>query len=229
MKTDGTTPPPPPPPPPPTTNIAGETPPSTHPIHKTLTSVANLANLLPTGTVLAFRTLTPSFSNKGICQISNQCLTAALVALLSITCFVSTFTDSFTDSQGRLYYGVATFKGLHIFSCGGDDDGAGNLEARLLETEEAAAAAKATRVDLSRFRVGVVDFFHAFVSLFVFLAFAFSDDDVKKCFFSFEDENLDVLLKNLPLAAGVFSGFFFTVVPTTRRGVGYADVAAKVK
>ncbi|KAL2490415.1 Protein of unknown function (DUF679) [Abeliophyllum distichum] len=91
---------------------------SNHPVYKTLASAANLANLLPTGTVLAFRTLTPSFSNKGTCQLSNKCLTAFLIALCAIICFLSSFTDSFIE-QGKLYYGIATFKGMYIFN---DDD-----------------------------------------------------------------------------------------------------------
>ncbi|KAM1334676.1 hypothetical protein ACFXTH_010368 [Malus domestica] len=41
---------------------------SNHPVHQTLASAANLDNLLPTGTVLAFHTLIPTFSNNGSCQ-----------------------------------------------------------------------------------------------------------------------------------------------------------------
>ncbi|KAL3651336.1 hypothetical protein CASFOL_004338 [Castilleja foliolosa] len=96
---------------------------STHPVHKTLASAANLANLLPTGTVLAFRTLTPSFSNKGMCRISNKCLMACLIVFCSIICLLSTFTDSFTDCDGKLYYGIATFKGLYIFNSDYNEEG----------------------------------------------------------------------------------------------------------
>ncbi|XP_059436039.1 protein DMP3-like [Corylus avellana] len=75
---------------------------SDHPVHKTLASVANLANLLPTGSVLAFQALTPSFSNNGSCQLPND----------------------FTDKQdGKLYYGIATFNGFYIFNYNyGDQD-----------------------------------------------------------------------------------------------------------
>ncbi|KAK6143870.1 hypothetical protein DH2020_024218 [Rehmannia glutinosa] len=181
---------------------------STHPVHKTLASAANLANLLPTGTVLAFRTLTPSFSNKGgICQLSNKCLTSTLIVFCSIICFLSSFTDSFVDSDGKLNYGIATFKGLYIFN-NNDENGINNL---------------------SKFRISLMDFVHAFVSLFVFLAFALSDSDVQKCFFPLGGENLDVLVMNLPLAAGIFSSFLFMIFPTTRRGIGYADMPANFK
>ena len=58
---------PPSPPTPPTIITRG----LNHPVHQTLAGVANLANLLPTGTVLAFQTLTPTFSNSGSCQKKN--------------------------------------------------------------------------------------------------------------------------------------------------------------
>ncbi|KAK3014135.1 hypothetical protein RJ639_007927 [Escallonia herrerae] len=80
---------------------------TSHPLHKTLANAANLANLLPTGTVLAFRALTPSFTNKGYCQLPNEYLTACLIGCCTITCFLSSFTDSFTDRDGKLYYGIA--------------------------------------------------------------------------------------------------------------------------
>ncbi|XP_066314519.1 protein DMP3-like isoform X2 [Miscanthus floridulus] len=63
---------------------------------KTLASVANLAKLLPTGTALAFQSLSPSFTNRGACLPSNR--------------------------DGKLYYGVATVKGFLVFNYTGDDD-----------------------------------------------------------------------------------------------------------
>ncbi|KAH6826467.1 hypothetical protein C2S53_014321 [Perilla frutescens var. hirtella] len=170
------------------------------PMQKTLSSAANLANLLPTGTVLAFQTLAPPFSNRGICRISNKCLTASLVGFCSVVCFLSSFTDSFTDSDGKLYYGMATWKGMVVFN--------GESE---------------SRVDLSEFRMRLVDLVHAWVSVLVFLAFALSDVNVQSCFFPSGGEDLDVLVMNLPLAAGLFATFFFTLFPTTRRGIGYSD------
>ncbi|KAL2231290.1 uncharacterized protein LOC105172799 [Sesamum indicum] len=191
---------------------------SAHPVHKTLASAANLANLLPTGTVLAFRTLIPSFSNKGMCEVSNRCLTTGLIAFCAVICFFSSFTDSFTDSDGKLYYGIATFKGLYIFNSTTDHD----------EDEEKMDYNSST-MDLSKFRISLIDFVHAFVSLLVFLVFAFSDSDVQSCFFAVGGADLDVLVVNLPLAAGVFSSFLFMIFPTTRRGIGYADMPTKFK
>ncbi|CAI9102327.1 OLC1v1000575C1 [Oldenlandia corymbosa var. corymbosa] len=192
---------------------------SNHPVHKTLATAANLANLLPTGTVLAFRTLTPSFANRGNCRIPNKVLTASFIGCCAIFCFFSSFTDSFIDCEGKLCYGIATFKGLYIFNknkssdCCGDDD-------KAVEEEE--------RKALSRFRICFIDFVHAFVSLFVFLIFALSDSDVQSCFFP-PGGDIDALMMNLPLGAGVLSSFLFVIFPTTRRGIGYGDLPTSLK
>ncbi|KAL0412922.1 UNVERIFIED_CONTAM: protein DMP3 [Sesamum radiatum] len=199
---------------------------SAHPVHKTLASAANLANLLPTGTVLAFRTLIPSFSNKGTCQLSNRCLTTGLIAFCSVICFLSSFTDSFTDSDGKLYYGIATFKGLYIFNMSTTDHDDAQMPG---SDEDEEKMNNSSTMDLSKFRISLIDFVHAFVSLLVFLAFAFSDSDVQSCFFAVGGADLDVLVVNLPLAAGVFSSFLFMIFPTTRRGIGYADMPVKFK
>ncbi|KAL5566155.1 hypothetical protein UlMin_029319 [Ulmus minor] len=178
---------------------------SNHPVRHTLATVANLANLLPTGTVLAFQTFTPSFSNNGSCQTTNKFLTAFVIFVCSLFCFLSSFTDSFNDNDGKLHYGIATFKGLYIFNC---SDGC-----------------EYKKRDLSRFKLGFIDFVHAFSSLLVFLIFALSNSNVQRCYFSQEitGTNEELLMMNLPLAAGALSSFLFTIFPTTRRGIGFAD------
>lgn len=176
--------------------------------HNTLASAANLANLLPTGTVLAFQALTPSFTNNGTCQVSNHYLTTTLLALCSIICFLSSFTDSFTH-HGKLYYGIATMKGLYVFNGFDEFDGEGNE--RVVK-------------DFDKYKLRLVDFVHAFMSLIVFLVFAFSSSAVQGCFFPDGGEDLRALTTNLPLGVGVLSSFMFTIFPTTRRGIGYSDM-----
>ncbi|KAL7259453.1 hypothetical protein ACSBR1_005366 [Camellia fascicularis] len=180
---------------------------ASHPVHKTLATAANLANLLPTGTVLAFQALTPSFSNNGTCQIANMCLTTSLVGFCAIICFLSSFTDSFLGSDGKCYYGIATFKGLFVFNYNNHE----GEERKSLEY-------------LARFKINRIDFVHAFVSLFVFLVFAMSDYEVQTCLFPEVGANENALIMNLPLGAGVLSSFLFIIFPTTRRGIGYADM-----
>ncbi|KAH7866803.1 hypothetical protein Vadar_025213 [Vaccinium darrowii] len=173
-------------------------------LHKTLAATANLANLLPTGTVLAFQALLPSFSNSGDCKILNKYLTTLLVIFCAIVCFLSSFTDSFIDRDGKLHYGIATFKGLYIFNCDGEE--------------------REKWKDLARFKISCVDFIHSFMSLFVFLIFALSVSNVQECLFPEAGFDENVLVMNLPLGAGVLSSFLFVIFPTMRRGIGYANM-----
>lgn len=208
---------PPPPPRPPIMGVAGkricETTTHRHPVHKTLATAANLANLLPTGTVLAFRTLTPPFSNKGSCQPANVCLTACLIFICAIFCFFSTFIDTFRDCDGKVYYGTATFRGLYVFN--GRSYGKTRRESPEEREEEEY---------FSKFKIGAIDFLHAFVSVIVFFIFALSDSDVQRCFLPEAGENMKVVMMNLPMGAGVFSSTLFVLFPTSRRGIGYADL-----
>ncbi|KAJ6757249.1 PROTEIN DMP3 [Salix koriyanagi] len=92
-------------------------------------SAANLANLLPTGTVLAAQALIPSFTNNGQCVLANEYLTLGIIVCCSLACFLSSFTDSFTGKDGRIYYGIATKNGLWVFNDHDNShDGAGGEE-----------------------------------------------------------------------------------------------------
>ncbi|XP_065854651.1 protein DMP10 [Euphorbia lathyris] len=175
------------------------------------TAASNLANLLPTGTVLAFEALIPSFSNNGDCFLSNKYLTLSVIISCSLACFFSSFTDSFVGKDDKIYYGIATTKGLYVFNdC---DCGDGNGEEELDENKK------------DNFKICLIDFVHAFGSLIVFLVFALSSSDVQHCFFSNDGSpNEKQLIMNLPLGAGLLSTFLFVVFPTRRRGIGYGDM-----
>ncbi|XP_057250097.1 protein DMP10 [Beta vulgaris subsp. vulgaris] len=183
-------------------------------VHKTLASAANLANLLPTSTVLAFQALVPPFSHNGLCHLVNKYLTISLITVFALICFLSSFTDSFIGSNGKLYYGIATRKGLYVFN--------------VLKWEEEERESSGDAKDLSKYRIMFIDFVHAFVSLVVFLVFALGDAHVLKCFLGDSADNdwVNSLLLNLPLGVGALSSFLFLLFPTNRRGIGYADMAA---
>ncbi|KAJ9180191.1 hypothetical protein P3X46_008467 [Hevea brasiliensis] len=175
------------------------------------TAAANLANLLPTGTVLIFEAIVPSFSNNGECVLANKYLTLAVIVCCSLVCFFSSFTDSFLgQNDKKLYYGIATFKGLYVFNDSDSADGNGS--------EELDGA------QMKNYKITLIDFVHAFASLTVFLVFALSSSDVQECFFPKAGPNEKQLIMNLPLGAGLLSSFLFMVFPTKRRGIGYGDV-----
>ncbi|KAK3164739.1 hypothetical protein QOZ80_1AG0023940 [Eleusine coracana subsp. coracana] len=183
------------------------------PMDKTLTSVANLAKLLPTGTALAFQAMSPSFTNRGACLPANRYLTAALIYVCVLSCAFFSFTDSFVGGDGKLYYGVATAKGFLVFNYARNDD----------DDDDAADAERRRRAfkDLRRLRIRWVDYVHAVFSVVVFLTVAFSDTAVQTCYFPVAGDNVKQMLTNLPLGAGFLSTMVFLVFPTTRKGIDY--------
>ncbi|KAK4399159.1 protein DMP4 [Sesamum angolense] len=84
-------------------------------ISQTFESTAHLANLLPTGSVLAFQLLSPVFSNQGECDTVSRSLTAVLMALCGLSCILLSFTDSIKDQKGNICYGFATFHAIALF------------------------------------------------------------------------------------------------------------------
>ena len=171
-------------------------------------TAANLANLLPTGTVLVFQALTPSLANSvGKCQVFNKYLIGMVIVFCAATCFLSSFTDSFMVGD-KLYYGFATFKNFWVLNYVHDGN---NPDEK--EIEE----------NCKKYKIRGIDYVHAFGSLIVFLIFAFSSSDVLHCFFPHGGENQYSMVLYLPLVAGVLSSFLFSICPTERKGFGYAD------
>ena len=79
-------------------------PPQRSALSRALTSTANLANLLPTGTLLAFNLLAPTFTNHGACDATTALLTRGLLAVLALSCALASFTDSLRGPDGRVYF-----------------------------------------------------------------------------------------------------------------------------
>ncbi|KAI4983043.1 hypothetical protein ZWY2020_023535 [Hordeum vulgare] len=189
--------------------------PSTGPASATvMSSVANLAQLLPTGTVLAYQALSPSFTNHGKCETSNQWLTGVLVIVLAVSCLFFSFTDSVVGRRdGKLYYGFATLHGFNVFNFSSEEE-------------------RQEWDDLDQFRrlrLRPLDFVHAFFAAMVFLTVAFSDVGLQNCFFQDAGRNTEELLKNLPMGMAFLSSFVFIIFPTKRKGIGFSDTAPPQK
>ncbi|CAN6451129.1 unnamed protein product [Victoria cruziana] len=110
---------------------------------KTMAGASNLLKLLPTGTVIVFRFLSPLLTNNGDRHLANKFAAGALLILCAASCASSCFTDSFSGPDGRTYCGIATPGGMLVF---------GGLS---------------SPVDLSTYRLRFGDFIHAFFSVFV--------------------------------------------------------------
>ncbi|XP_047085711.1 protein DMP10-like [Lolium rigidum] len=181
---------------------------------KVMSSAANLAQLLPTGTVLAYQALAPSFTNHGKCENTpaNRWLTAALVAVLATFSLVFSFTDSVVGPDQKLYYGIATPRGFNVFNFSSEE------EKQQWDPSE-----------FRRLRVRLLDYIHAVFTAMVFLTVALSDVGLRNCFFPNASRNTEELLKNLPLGMAFFSSFVFMIFPTKRKGIGYTDTAPPKK
>lgn len=168
-------------------------------INQTFQSTAHLANLLPTGTVLTFQLLSPIFTNQGNCDPVSQLMTAGLVALCGLSCFLSSFTDSFKDKKGNICYVLATFRGMWVI------DGSATLP-----PEEAA-----------KYHLKFIDFMHALMSILVFAAIALFDQNVVNCFYPMPSNEAQEILTALPVAIGTVCSMLFVAFPTKRHGIGF--------
>ncbi|PNX88095.1 hypothetical protein L195_g044195 [Trifolium pratense] len=169
-----------------------------------LTGTANLANLLPTGTLLAFQILTPVFTNNGACDSVTRILTLLLLLLLAISCFLACFTDTVKASDGRIYHGLATFKGLWLFDYSPVDDLSNTLP------------------DLSKYKLRLIDLIHAFLSVLVFFSVVLRDNNVLTCYYPQPPHHeTKEVLDIVPLGIGLLCSLLFLVFPTTRHGIGY--------
>ncbi|XVE67470.1 hypothetical protein DITRI_Ditri08aG0164000 [Diplodiscus trichospermus] len=176
-------------------------------ISQTLTSTANLANLLPTGTLLAFQLLVPIFTNNGSCDSATRPMTLVLLFLLSFSCFLASFTDSVKSSDGQVYYGLATFKGMFLFDYP-DPSGAG-------------------LPDLIKYRIKFVDGVHAVSSVLVFGAVALRDKNVLNCLYPTPKHETQEVLNIAPVGIGLICSLLFVVFPTRRHGIGYPVTSGK--
>ncbi|KAM7470326.1 hypothetical protein LguiA_008509 [Lonicera macranthoides] len=170
-------------------------------VTQTLTSAAHLANHLPTGTLLALQLLTPIFTHNGSCDSATRPMTFILLSSLAIACFIASLTDSFKSSDGRVFYGLATFKGMWLF--------------------DYQTAAGAGLPDLSKYKLRFVDWIHAVVSAFVLIALALRDRNVVNCFYPRPSHETQEVLDIVPLAIGMICSLLFVIFPTRRHGIGY--------
>ncbi|GJN28941.1 hypothetical protein PR202_gb17117 [Eleusine coracana subsp. coracana] len=178
-------------------------------VDKTLSSACNIVKLLPTGTVLAFHALAPSFSNHGACGSASRYLTLALIGVCAASCVLLSFTDSLVGKDGKLYYGVATSRGFYPFNFDGTDN-----------------EIRGKFGDQPRMKVRALDFVHALVSAALFVVVALGNAGIQSCLFPEPEVGSDVrqVLTSLPVGLGFLSSVIFMIFPTTRKSIGYTDL-----
>ncbi|VFQ85277.1 unnamed protein product [Cuscuta campestris] len=163
---------------------------------KAFAGIGNLIRLLPTGTVFAFEFLNPILTDNGTCSgAANKWFPAILIALCSLSCAFSCFTDSYTDDEGQTRYGIATAKGLWPPSASGSDT--------------------------SAYRLRPGDFVHAAVTMAVFAVLVLLDRNTVMCYFPECESTQKKLLMVLPPVVGAVAGSVFVMFPQKRHGIGY--------
>ncbi|XP_047318157.1 protein DMP2-like [Impatiens glandulifera] len=165
--------------------------------HMAFTGLGSLVKLLPTGTVFIFQFLNPVLTNNGKCHLVNKYLSAALIAVCGLSCFLTTFTDSYIGKDGITHYAIATFKGLWPSS------------------------SASASLDLSKYKIRFGDFVHGFFSLAVFAALSLLDSNTVECFYPSFVSTEKVLLMTIPPVIGAISGTVFMLYPNKRHGIGY--------
>ncbi|CAL1394113.1 unnamed protein product [Linum trigynum] len=166
---------------------------------KTFKASELLTKLLPTVSVLTFQIVSPILTNQGKCLSAISTYMALfLLVLCGLSCFLQCLTDSFRDAKGKVRYGLATFNGLWVMD--------GSVKLPLEESRQ--------------YRLRFLDFFHATMSVMVFVAVALFDKNVLSCFFREPTEEVKELLSTLPLGIGLVSSLLFLAFPTKRHGIG---------
>ncbi|KAL3504070.1 hypothetical protein ACH5RR_033911 [Cinchona calisaya] len=176
-----------------------------HAIISTFKGTAYLANRLPTGIVLTFQLLSPILSNQGVCDTALKTMTAILLAVCGLACFVLSFTDSFKDAKGNVFYGFATFKGFYPID-----------RTVTISPEEAAKR-----------KIGPFDFLQALLSMLVFVTIALLDQTIVNCFYPTPSVEMKEILSALPVANGVVCSVLFIAFPTQRHGIGLVVDSSK--
>ncbi|KAG2704224.1 hypothetical protein I3760_06G175000 [Carya illinoinensis] len=176
-------------------------------ISQTLEGTANIAKRLPSGTLLAFQLLIPIFTQNGSCDSATRPITFILLVLLAVSCFFACFTDTVKAWDGQVYHGLATFKGIWLFDINQDDPSNSGLFP-----------------DLTKYKIGFIDWVHAVLSVLVFGAVALRDKNVLRCFYPTPGHETQEVLDIVPVGVGLICSLLFMVFPTTRHGIGYPSV-----
>ncbi|XP_072997270.1 protein DMP2-like [Typha latifolia] len=174
---------------------------------KAFKGVGDLIKLLPSGTVFIFQFLSPLLTDSGHCTLFNKIASGLLLAACGFSCCFSSFTDSYVGRDGKVYYGVVTRSGLYPFS---DPDEGKNAD------------------DLSKYKLRLGDFVHAFLSLVVFAVIALLDTNTVACFYPALEKEEKTMVMVLPTVVGGLASFVFMVFPNNRHGIGYPPTQATV-
>ncbi|KAL2630949.1 hypothetical protein R1flu_015635 [Riccia fluitans] len=163
----------------------------------------NLVTLLPTGTFVAFSVLVPIITNGGNCHVGEKIASGIVVAVFAFFCAFSTFTDSFVTSDGTIWYGIVTTKGLwNFFFPAAEIPG---LEGTVYVGQG------------NKYKLKLADFYISTLSVISFCSLTLLCTPLTDCFYPGVPSNL---LKSVPIPVNFVVGLLFAFAPPARHGIG---------
>lgn len=192
-----------------------------------------LSYLLPTGTFLTFQVLAPLATNNGKCGVTEKALTGATLGLLALGCILTSFTDSYTAPDGKVYNGFLTRHGLWVPSYDAAEMvGGAEADGQVVPEENPDATSRARKPKLteakkekinkkyivgSKFVIMPSDYINAALSAIAFLTLTLFTDPVSTCFYP----NLSAtVLKTMPVLLAAVLSFFCSFSGKVRHGYG---------
>ncbi|KAL2622043.1 hypothetical protein R1flu_002248 [Riccia fluitans] len=175
--------------------------------------VAKLSNLLPTGTFLAFQALAPLFTNNGECGGTEKFMTGILLFAFAIICWVLNFTDSVTTTNGVVYYGIVTSKGLFSPQFKGSNIVGVKENDYFYDDAE------------NKYRVNIFDYINGLLNVVVLGVLTMLTPPVSTCFYP---KISKTIVKTVPILVAIFVGAYFAFAPPPRNGLGFSQAVGSV-
>ncbi|KAL3692048.1 hypothetical protein R1sor_005699 [Riccia sorocarpa] len=176
--------------------------------------ITKLSNLLPTGTFLTFQALAPLFTNNGECGNVEKVMTAVLLFTFAFICCGLNFTDSVTTTDGLVYYGLVTTKGLFNPNFRGIC-----LVDNVREDDYYYDDAD------KKYRLSIFDFVNGVLNVIVFGVLSMLTPPVTTCYYPGIS---NTIVKTVPILAAIFVGSYFTLAPPPRHGLGFSQAIGDV-
>ncbi|KAL3688995.1 hypothetical protein R1sor_015304 [Riccia sorocarpa] len=166
----------------------------------------NLVMLLPTGMFMAFSVVIPIITNDGKCHTVEKVVSGIVVGLFAIFCAFSSFTDSFVTSDGTIWYGIVTSKGLWNPFLSGKSDIPG-VKGMFYVGEG------------DKYKLKLTDFFIATLSVISFSSLTLLCTSLTDCFYGGVPSSV---LKGVPIPVNFLVGLLFAFGKPARHGIGNA-------
>jgi hypothetical protein len=182
----------------PTTNGKETT--TTNATNYSLSSLSNLAKMLPTGVIFVFQILSNLLSGNGDCGKGHKILVGVCLGILGIVCFVLSFSDTFTDSNGKVRYGIATRSGMATVSSGKN---------------------KVKPSNESDYKLEFKDFLGAVLAVVLFAVVSLTDKNVVQCLYPSAKSSINKWVQALPVAVSLVTSAVFVLIPSKRQGISH--------